>query len=113
MFFFGSLIPTFFLDSLGRRRPMMWGSAGLALSMMLISVLLSFSKARGYAAPLATATSSASVAFFFTVSFFLRSVDASLFADMLQYMFIFGSTANCIPCMRNSSPLSSPPADKT
>lgn len=78
MFFFGSLIPTFFLDRLGRRRPMMWGSLGLAISMMLIAVLLSFHSG-GYSPALAQATSSASVAFFFT------------------YMFIFGATANCIP----------------
>lgn len=67
MFFFGSLIPTFFLDRLGRRNPMMWGSFGLAISMMLIAVLLSFTQARGYSASLEHNTSSASVAFFFTV----------------------------------------------
>ncbi|KEQ72815.1 hexose carrier protein [Aureobasidium namibiae CBS 147.97] len=79
MFFFGSLVPTFLLDRMGRRRPMMWGSFGLAISMMLISVLLSFTEARGYTQKLNKATSSASVAFFFT------------------YMFIFGASANCIP----------------
>ena len=85
MFFFGSLVPTFFLDRLGRRRPMMWGSAGLAISMMLISVLLSFRLRPEYGgtpdAPtaLGKACASASVAFFFT------------------YMFIFGASANCIP----------------
>ncbi|KAI5202963.1 putative Myo-inositol transporter 1 [Aureobasidium subglaciale] len=79
MFFFGSLIPTFLLDRMGRRRPMMWGSLGLAISMMLIAVLLSFTEARGYSEKLNKATSSASVAFFFT------------------YMFIFGASANCIP----------------
>ncbi|RMZ33441.1 hypothetical protein D0859_02411 [Hortaea werneckii] len=42
MFFFGSIVPTFTLDQMGRRRPMMWGSLGLALSMMMVSVLLSF-----------------------------------------------------------------------
>lgn len=81
MFFFGSLIPTFLLDRLGRRKPMMWGSAGLAISMMLIAVLLSFQRP-GYSQPLAKATSSASVAFFFT------------------YMLIFGASANCIPWVR-------------
>ncbi|KAH0353887.1 putative MFS sugar transporter, partial [Aureobasidium melanogenum] len=79
MFFFGSLVPTFLLDRMGRRRPMMWGSFGLAISMMLIAVLLSFTPARGYSQQLNTATSSASVAFFFT------------------YMLIFGASANCIP----------------
>lgn len=69
MFFFGSLIPTFLLDRLGRRNPMMWGSFGLAISMMLIAVLLSFTEARGYSPTLAHNTSSASVAFFFTVWF--------------------------------------------
>ncbi|KAK5696661.1 hypothetical protein LTR97_007965 [Elasticomyces elasticus] len=58
----------------------MWGSGGLAISMMLIAVLLSFTTDRGYSETLQKATSSASVAFFFT------------------YMFIFGATANCIPC---------------
>lgn len=67
MFFFGSLIPTFFLDRLGRRNPMMWGSFGLAISMMMIAVLLSITQARGYSASLEHNTSSASVAFFFTV----------------------------------------------
>lgn len=45
---------------------MMWGSFGLAVSMMLISVLLSFTQARGYSKQLNYATSSASVTFFFT-----------------------------------------------
>jgi hypothetical protein len=44
----------------------MWGSLGLAISMMLIAVLLSFTPARGYSDKLNKATSSASVAFFFT-----------------------------------------------
>lgn len=76
MFFIGSLFPTFFLDKYGRRNPMMWGSLGLGISMMLISILLSFHDMDG---DLAKATSSGSVAFFFT------------------YMLIFGMTANCIP----------------
>lgn len=77
MFFFGSLVPTFMLDKLGRRPPMMWGSAGLAISMMLIAVLLSFTEARGYSAALNKSTSSASVAFFFTVSRSLNIQDQS------------------------------------
>ncbi|KAL1871881.1 hypothetical protein Daus18300_004514 [Diaporthe australafricana] len=76
MFFFGSLFPTFFLDKYGRRKPMMWGSFGLGISMMMISILLSFQDRGG---SIAKSTSSASVAFFFT------------------YMLIFGATANCIP----------------
>ncbi|KAH9825545.1 Sugar transporter TC2A11 family [Teratosphaeria destructans] len=79
-FIIGSLVPTFFLDKLGRRNPMMWGSALCGLSMMMISVLLSFNyKPDQYSAGVRQATSSASVAFFFT------------------YMLSFGATANCIP----------------
>lgn len=63
MFFFGSLYPTFYLDKTGRRKPMMWGSLGLGVSMMMISILLSF---QGNGGSLAKATSTASVAFFFT-----------------------------------------------
>lgn len=63
MFLLGSFVPTFLVDRLGRRNPMMWGSFGLGLSMMLISILLSF---RGTSVEKATAT--ASVTFFFTVS---------------------------------------------
>lgn len=62
MFIIGSLFPSFFLDRYGRRKPMMWGSAGLGLCMMMISILLSFQDRGG---PVAKATSSASVAFFF------------------------------------------------
>lgn len=80
MFFFGSLVPTFLLDKMGRRRPMMWGSAGLAFSMMMISVLLSFRFKRAeYSEATGKACAEASIAFFFV------------------YMFIFGATANCIP----------------
>lgn len=80
MFFVGSLVPTFFLDKMGRRRPMMWGSLGLAISMMMLSILLSFHfKQNEYSSGLAHNTSSAAVAFFFI------------------YMLIFGATANCIP----------------
>jgi len=45
---------------------MMWGSLGLAISMMLIAVLLSFTPERGYSDSVKTATSSAAVTFFFT-----------------------------------------------
>lgn len=38
----GSFYPTFFSDRFGRRKPMMWGSFGLFISMMMISILLSF-----------------------------------------------------------------------
>lgn len=64
MFFIGSLFPTFFLDKYGRRNPMMWGSLGLGISMMMISILLSF---QGRGGDVAQSTSKGSVAFFFTV----------------------------------------------
>ena len=70
MFVIGSLYPTFFVDRSGRRPPMIWGSTGLGVSMMMLSVLLSIGK---------HATNSASIAFFFT------------------YMLIFGASVNCIP----------------
>ncbi|KAF2719089.1 general substrate transporter [Polychaeton citri CBS 116435] len=78
MFFVGSLLPTFLLDKLGRRKPMMWCSAGLGISMMMLSVLLSFSRDK-YPESTRQTTASASVAFFFT------------------YMLIFGAGPNCIP----------------
>lgn len=79
-FFFGSLIPTFFLDKMGRRRPMMWGSAGLAFCMMMLAVLLSFRyKTNEFSKDVGVKTAEASIAFFFL------------------YMFIFGASANCIP----------------
>ncbi|KAJ4342849.1 hypothetical protein N0V95_006828 [Ascochyta clinopodiicola] len=78
MFFIGSLYPTFTLDKTGRRKPMMWGSFGCGFSMLMIAVLLSFQQ-RGSDDPVAKATASASVAFFFT------------------YMLSFGATMNCIP----------------
>ena len=80
MFFVGSLVPTFFLDKFGRRKPMMIGSLGLAISMMLISILLSFKyKPEQYSEATGKSTASAAIAFFFT------------------YMLIFGASANCIP----------------
>lgn len=57
---------------------MMWGSFGLAISMMMISVLLSFSRPQ-YDDATKVKTAEASIAFFFT------------------YMLFFGATANCIP----------------
>ncbi|KAL9094264.1 MAG: hypothetical protein Q9165_003404 [Trypethelium subeluteriae] len=76
MFIIGSFVPAFLVDRIGRRRPMMWGSFGLGISMMLISILLSFQ-----GTSVQKPTSSASVAFFFT------------------YMLIFGASVNCIPCL--------------
>ncbi|KAJ5891025.1 uncharacterized protein N7473_007253 [Penicillium subrubescens] len=74
MFVIGSFYPTFFSDRYGRRQPMMWGSFGLFISMMMISILLSF-KGTSIEKP----TASASVAFFFL------------------FMLIFGASVNCIP----------------
>ena len=70
MFIFGALAPSLALDRMGRRLTMMWGCAGLAICMMMISILLSFG---------AKNTSSAAIAFFFI------------------YMLIFGGTINVVP----------------
>lgn len=74
MFPLGSLIPSLALDRMGRRVTMMWGSAGLSLSMLLVAALLSQSKGDD-----GKTFASASIAFFFT------------------YMFIFGASMNCVP----------------
>ncbi|KAF2018599.1 putative MFS sugar transporter [Aaosphaeria arxii CBS 175.79] len=74
MFFLGSLIPSFGSDRLGRRMPMIVGSAILGFLMMIISILLSFQ-----GSSIAKPTASASVAIFFI------------------WMFVFGATGNCIP----------------
>jgi MFS family permease len=74
MFVIGSFFPTFSVDRVGQRAPMMWGSFGLGRCMMMVSILLSFKGAANE-----HATSSASVAFFFL------------------YMLIFGTSINCIP----------------
>ncbi|KAL5607182.1 hypothetical protein FOBRF1_007679 [Fusarium oxysporum] len=75
MFPIGSLLPTLALDKMGRRSTMMWGSAGLSFSMMMVAALLSqaddTSRGRAFAA--------GSVAFFFT------------------YMLVFGASMNCVP----------------
>jgi MFS family permease len=93
MFFLGSLLPTFTLDRTGRRKPMIWGSLGLGLSMMMIAILLSF---RSESGEVSKATASASVAFFFTVSgpLFLMWSSGT---NTRQYMLAFGMTMNCIP----------------
>lgn len=63
MFMFGSLLPTFALDRMGRRKTMMWGCAGLGFSMLMVSALLS--QADGGATTRGTNFASASVSFFF------------------------------------------------
>lgn len=75
MFVIGSFVPALLVDRIGRRLPMMVGSAGLGISMLLISVLLSF---KGSAVEQSTST--ASVAFFFLymlVSGIFRRASAS------------------------------------
>jgi predicted MFS family arabinose efflux permease len=68
-FTIGSLIPALKLDSWGRKKPMMGGALGMALSMMIIAILLSFQgTAHG------KAMANASIAFFVTVCLFNWSV---------------------------------------
>jgi MFS family permease len=74
MFMFGSILPSFALDRMGRRKTMMWGCFGLGICMLMISALLSQAKAAN-----GKAYASASVTFFFL------------------YMLIFGMTVNCVP----------------
>ncbi|KAJ0162902.1 Sugar transporter STL1 [Colletotrichum tanaceti] len=74
MFMFGSVLPALALDRMGRRKTMMWGSAGLGVCMLMISILLSrVGLVNGQAC------ASASVAFFFL------------------YNLIFGMGMNCVP----------------
>ncbi|KAH7324589.1 general substrate transporter [Stachybotrys elegans] len=77
MFMFGSLLPTFTLDTLGRRKTMVWGCAGLGFSMLMVAALLS--QADGGETTRGTNFASASVAFFFL------------------YMLIFGASVNSVP----------------
>jgi hypothetical protein len=63
MFMFGSLLPTFALDSMGRRKTLGWGCAGLGFSMLMVAALLS--QADGGETTRGTNFASASVAFFF------------------------------------------------
>lgn len=78
MFCVGAAIPSFLLDRMGRRGPIMYGAAGLALCMLLVSVLLSF-QAPAYSESLGHATASASITFFFL------------------YMIIFAATIAVVP----------------
>ncbi|OJJ75956.1 hypothetical protein ASPBRDRAFT_117208 [Aspergillus brasiliensis CBS 101740] len=74
MFVLGAFYPIFYSDRLGRRSPMMWGSFGLFVCLLMISILLSFKGTN-----LEKSAATASVAFFFL------------------YMLIYGATINCIP----------------
>ncbi|OAL22877.1 hypothetical protein AYO22_06785 [Fonsecaea multimorphosa] len=73
-FLLGSLYPTFYSDRFGRRQPMIWGSFGLFICMMMIAILLSF-QGTSHEKP----TSEAAVAFFFL------------------FMVIDGASLNCVP----------------
>lgn len=61
-FVIGSLVPALGADHLGRKKPMMAGSAGMGLSMMVIAILLSFKGTDREAS-----AAKASIAFFLTV----------------------------------------------
>ncbi|TLD35702.1 general substrate transporter [Venturia nashicola] len=70
LFCIGALVPSLRLDHMGRRPAMMWGSAGLGICMMMVSILLSFHK---------RSTSIGAAAFFFL------------------FMFVFGVSINAVP----------------
>lgn len=74
MFVLGSFFPALFVDRVGRRAPMIWGSLGLGICMMMVAVCLSFRGKEGE-----VPASKAAVAFFFL------------------YMLIFGASVNCVP----------------
>lgn len=57
----GSILPTFALDQMGRRKTMLTGWAGLGFCMLMVSALLSQAEKGGCGHRFATA----SVAFFF------------------------------------------------
>lgn len=62
-FVLGAIVPSLGADKLGRRKLMMFGCSGMSISMLLISVLLSFQSG-----PKGRVTSSASIAFFLLAS---------------------------------------------
>ncbi|KUL85773.1 hypothetical protein ZTR_08487 [Talaromyces verruculosus] len=70
----GSLIPAFKLDTWGRKKPMMGGAFGAAISMMIVAILLSF---RG--TPHEKTLANVLIAFFVT------------------FMLCFGASLNAIP----------------
>lgn len=67
MFPIGSAVPSLFLDRMGRRKTMMWGCAGMGISMLFVAALLS--QADGGKTERGTAFASGSVAFFFIFLF--------------------------------------------
>jgi hypothetical protein len=102
MFFFGSLYPTFTLDKTGRRKPMMWGSFGCGFSMLMIAILLSF-QMRGANDPVAKATASGSVAFFFTVR--LPSPSSPFTPPFLSFLLNTKPDTRHSTCSRSAPPL--------
>ncbi|KAK1658669.1 hypothetical protein BDP55DRAFT_758300 [Colletotrichum godetiae] len=78
MFMFRFILPALALDRMGRRKTMMWGSAGLGVCMLMISILLSRVGFTG-----GQACASASVAFFFL--------------EVPRYNLIFGMGMYCVP----------------
>jgi MFS family permease len=83
----GSLVPALGADRLGRKKPMLFGTLGMALSMMIIAILLSYA-GTSMERPLANT----SIAFFVTVSsnhsFIHRSLlTASLVHDLFWCKF--------------------------
>lgn len=94
MMMIGALFPTFFADRYGRRTPMILGCAGMGLSMMMVSICLSFRDSPSIGPQM----SKAAVAFFFAVSF-----DAKWPQDMItvanlpqKFMLIFGMSIDCL-----------------
>ncbi|CCH43899.1 Hexose transporter 2 [Wickerhamomyces ciferrii] len=74
-FTIGSLVPSFFADSLGRRKPLVWGHAGGSFSMLMIAILLIFQNNES----ISKQTGAAAVGFFFV------------------FQLVFGASSNCIP----------------
>lgn len=75
-FVVGSIVPAWGLDKLGRRKLMMFGSFGMALSMMMVAILLSF-----HGTAKQVQTSQASIAFLITVQSLPVSSISLLSAD--------------------------------
>ncbi|KAI5196697.1 putative Myo-inositol transporter 1 [Aureobasidium subglaciale] len=59
----GSLVPALFLDRIGRRKPMIYGTIAMGFSLMVISILLSYQGSSSEAV-----TSKVAIAFFVLVS---------------------------------------------
>ena len=74
MFAIGSILPTFALDRMGRRKTMLSGCAGLGFCMLMVSALLSQAEKGGSGHRFATA----SVAFFFLYMLIYGATWASL-----------------------------------